>query len=226
MAYIFSFDETKLPVTPSSLKIKINNQNKTVNLINDGEVNILRTPGLSDISFDFLVPRHERHFADELREVSFYLDMLEEHKVNSDVFQFIVYRDEGFKTNMTVTLEDYELTEDTENNSDLMVSVNLKQYRDYGTKEIKLKGNGTGNKKPSKKKPSKSNKKKTVSYTVKSGDTLWMISKKHLGDATQWKKIYNANKSVIESAAKKRGYKSSSNGHWIFPGTKLVISKG
>lgn len=60
-------------------------------------------------------------------------------------------------------------------------------------------------------------------YTVKSGDCLWNIAKKFYGNGAQWTKIYNANASVIESTAKKHGKKSSSNGHWIWPGTVLSI---
>lgn len=64
---------------------------------------------------------------------------------------------------------------------------------------------------------------KSKTYTIKKGDTLWGIAVKYYGKGIQWKKIYNANKSVIESAAKKHGKKSSSNGHWIYPGTKITI---
>ncbi len=34
-------------------------------------------------------------------------------------------------------------------------------------------------------------------YTVKSGDTLWAIAKKTLGDGSRWREIYQANASVI-----------------------------
>ena len=36
-------------------------------------------------------------------------------------------------------------------------------------------------------------------YTVQSGDTLLSISEQFYGDATQWRKIYDANKDVIGS---------------------------
>ena len=64
---------------------------------------------------------------------------------------------------------------------------------------------------------------KNKTYTVKSGDCLWNIAKKFYGSGSKWKTIYNANKSAIEKDAKKHGKKSSSNGHWIWPGLKLTI---
>ena len=60
-------------------------------------------------------------------------------------------------------------------------------------------------------------------YTIVSGDTLWKISTKFLGSGAKYMQIYNANSQIIESTAKARGKSSSSNGHWIFPGTVLNI---
>lgn len=60
-------------------------------------------------------------------------------------------------------------------------------------------------------------------YTVKSGDTLWSIAQKNYGNGAQYKKIYEANKTIIEETAKKRGKSSSDGGHWIYPGTVLQV---
>lgn len=60
-------------------------------------------------------------------------------------------------------------------------------------------------------------------YTIVSGDTLWGIAKKFLGKGVRYVEIYNLNKDVIEAAAKAHGKSSSSNGHWIWPGTVLTI---
>lgn len=60
-------------------------------------------------------------------------------------------------------------------------------------------------------------------YTIVSGDTLWKISTKQLGSGAKYMQIYNANSGTIESAAKSHGKSSSSNGHWIYPGTVLTI---
>ena len=65
--------------------------------------------------------------------------------------------------------------------------------------------------------------KKKQTYTIKTGDCLWNIAKKFYGSGADWKKIYDANKTAIEKAAKKYGHKDSDQGDWIFPGTILTI---
>lgn len=42
--YFFYLDKLLLPVAPEKLEMKIKNQNKTTNLINDGEINKIKTP--------------------------------------------------------------------------------------------------------------------------------------------------------------------------------------
>lgn len=60
-------------------------------------------------------------------------------------------------------------------------------------------------------------------YTVVSGDTLWGIAAKKLGNGAQWPAIYDANAGTIEEEAKKHGMSSSDHGHWIWPGEVLTI---
>lgn len=65
---------------------------------------------------------------------------------------------------------------------------------------------------------------KAKTYTIKSGDTLWGIAKRYTGNGNNWNKLYAANRSVIDSTAKRRG--KSGGGRWIFPGTRLTLPSG
>lgn len=60
-------------------------------------------------------------------------------------------------------------------------------------------------------------------YVVKSGDDLWKLAERFYQDGTKESTIYEANKAVIEEAARKHGMGTSSSGYWIFPGTELII---
>lgn len=57
------FDKCLFPVTPEKISIKINGNNKTVNLINEGEINILKKAGLTDIEFEAEIPQVKHPYA-------------------------------------------------------------------------------------------------------------------------------------------------------------------
>ena len=80
MAYRLYLDGTLFPVIPSKLTLKINGNNETVTLINEGEAVILKQPGLTDIEFELLLPAVEYAFAvypDGFRKPQFYTEKLE-----------------------------------------------------------------------------------------------------------------------------------------------------
>ncbi|MFI1036072.1 cutinase family protein, partial [Streptomyces sp. NPDC020951] len=60
-----------------------------------------------------------------------------------------------------------------------------------------------------------------------SGDTLWDIAARDLGDPERWPEIFHANQAVIEAETRKHPGRpvlgTSDHGHWIFPGTVLTI---
>lgn len=148
--YYFYLDKLQLPISPAALSMKINGQNKTATLINDSEINIIKQPGLTDVSFDFMIPHTKYPFASYgtggFVGVTAVLTFLERLKTQQKPFQFIVSRMQGNKllhsTNIKVTLETYGITESADNGLDLTCSVTLKQYRPYSTKILVTDKNG------------------------------------------------------------------------------------
>lgn len=60
----------------------------------------------------------------------------------------------------------------------------------------------------------------SITYSVKSGDTLNAIAAKF---GKTWAQVFYPNQSTLDAVAKQHGFSSSNNGWWIFPGEQLVI---
>lgn len=199
--YYFYLSKMLCPVPPATMTMKINGANKTYTLINDGEINILKTAGLTDISFDIQLPNVRQPYAiykNGFQNGSYFLDQLE--KLKKKAFQFIVTRQlpNGkflFDTNMKVTLEDYTIKEDANNGFDLTVTVNLKQYRDYGTKTYKASSKSTT--KNRSKDTSPEPKTKAISYKIKKGDTLYKIAKLYYDNGSLYTVLWTVNKKKV-----------------------------
>lgn len=221
--YNFFMDGVQFPVAPPELSTRINGRNETIVLMNDGEVNVIKKPGLTDIEFEVLLPNVKYPFAvytNGFQPATFYLEKLEKLMVDDKPFQFIVNRmmPNGnllFDTNMTVTIEDYEIMESAENGFDVTVRISLKQYKAYGNKRIVTKpatassntsntSNTTTTQKAVVEQTRPTTGKETPkTHTVKSGDTLWAIAKKYLGDGSKYTELAKLNKisnpNVIEA---------------------------
>ncbi len=200
MAYYFYMDDVLLPVTPGALQLKINNNNKTITLINEGEVNVLKSAGLTDISFDSLLPNFNYPFNNQdTQAIDIYLEKLEKLKTSKKPFIFSVSRvkpngDYMYDTSMQVSLEDYTIKEDADKYGfDAMVSVKLKQYKEYKTKTLSTKTDSQGKTVATVTQNRASTKEVPKTYTVKQGDTLWGIAKKNFNDGSKYKDLAKLN---------------------------------
>lgn len=217
--YSFFIDGMELPIAPQKLTVKIKGNNKTLTLINEGDINFLRAPGLTEITFDAVLPMLGQYsFANGYRRPDSYLNKLESLMTGKEPFRFLVSRVSPsgrllYDTNMKVSLENYTVTEDATKGPDVTVSITLKQYISYSTKTVTV-VKPKPEKKPvvqQKKKRETSSAPKVKTYMVKSGDCLWNIAKKYYGNGAQYTKIYNANKGKIK------------NPNLIYPGQVLTI---
>ena len=201
--------------TPAKLTVKIKGQNQTMTLLNGTEINILKSPGLSQISLPLVLPMLG---GDKTPDC--YLSLLEKLKTQKKPTRFVMTRamPNGhilFDTNMKVSVEDYTITEDAKNGPDVSVNVSMKQFNDYGTRVlnvVKL-SDGSSSAESGENGREADNAPSAGTYTVKSGDCLWLIAKKFYGNGAKYTKIFDANRDKIK------------NPNRIFVGQVLTIPK-
>ena len=230
--YQIYIDNYLLPVTPGKLEIKISNNNKTETLINDGEINVVKAPGLSDFSFGVLLPRSSAPYASYLSgflEPEIYLSLFEIIKTECRAFdlKMIRLREDGQSiasdSIIHCTLEDYTITEDVEKYGlDVYVDLKFKQYRHFGTYIVKTDSDGNAVAETTRYSGSH-----TIPefYTIKENDTLWSIAKVQLGDAEKRFYLYELNKKVLDDAAVVHGKSSCGQGNLLYAGTVIRLKE-
>lgn len=143
MEYVF-IGSVLLPITPEKIENTKPSGNRTARLINDGEINILHDRGLQTFVFDVILPsgqsypfQNYRLNGNEAKAFCTYFDELQKRKLP---FQFIrvTYRGKSLNgridieyNNILCVIEEQKILQDASNGQDYIVSLSLKEYRDY-----------------------------------------------------------------------------------------------
>ena len=205
-----------LPVTPSEVETKAGTRNKAVYILNFGEINLAKKPGLQEIRFTVLLPGRMYSFVqmeDGFHEPEYFLNCFKEYKAAAKPVQLILFRrladgTQLFCGNMDVLLEDYTVTEKGGEQGDFWVELHWKEWKAAKSIRYSVKSQDGGNvlMEQGQERQAKT---PAATYTVKKGDCLWNIAKKQLGDGTKYKEI-----------AKKNGI---SDPNKIYPGQVLKL---
>ena len=213
----------RFPILPVSIQYKsAETEFVTYEIMNRGPVAVPSGVGLAGLSWESDFPGEGRQNDPRLRgswnAPKYYHDILKDWKAKGTTLNIMVT---GYPINLDVHLKTYEV-EPYGGVGDMAYRIEFQEARDITIKTTAVKSS-TSSTTSSQKRPAKT----STTYTIKKGDSLWKIAamSKHYGDGSKWKKIYNANKSIIEKTAKKYGRSSSNNGWWIYPGVKLTIPK-
>jgi len=216
MAYYFFLGDTMLPVPPPKMSVKIGNKNRTINLINEGEVNILKSPGLTEISFDAMLPNKVYPFADyssspggslvsaffgnsfSYQPADTFMEAMQSAKKNREPVRFIVTRlGENFRllwdTNMLVSVEECPFNEDAKQGNDVTVPIRLKEYRAYGTKEVEVSTDENGKQTVTVKETRQTDKTIGGDWKITKEKSLLEAVKLASGGSLNWRSIANLN---------------------------------
>lgn len=217
-------DKIRFPVLPSSFKIGTSQNNTSENVHRKGEINLLGERNLETVELSSFFPAQEYDFCQYKgfnTNPYTYINKIKDWKQNKITPTLVITGRADF--NKYISIESLEYGEE-DGSGDAAFTISLKEYITISYSETKKKTSGGKKVKKKSGKKRKSKSKKTIKYTVRSGDTLKKIAKSKTGKSANASKIYAKNKSVIEKAAKKHGRRSSSKGRYIYQGTKLVIT--
>lgn len=204
--------KTRLPVLPEKLEVSVNGKNDTFDIARLGEVTVIQKPGAKTFTFSAFFPTNFAPYCEfkPALKAKQYVDRLESWMNNMNPVQFIVT---GAGINFTCSIESFNYYEKAGEVGDWYFDITLKVYKKVTIKKIQIKKKQVAKSRPV-------SKKKVKTYVVKRGDTLWDLSKKFYGKNSDWRKIWNKNKTMLVKRDKRN---LRQPGHWIYPGQKLTI---
>lgn len=203
-------EKLRLPVLPSVLNVSNGSKNESVDISKLGEVTIIQDPAAKMFNFTSFFPREGSPLV-EYSGILFpwdYIKMIERWKNSGKPIRFVVT---GTPINFAVSIEDFNYREGEKDVGDYDYDIILKEY-----KFIKVRKTEREKSKETRPNPNL----KSGSYTVKKGDTLIAIARKHYGNSARWRDIWNTNKDAIIKRDK-RNLKQP--GHWIHIGATLRL---
>lgn len=192
-----------LPVLPEKIEMDEGGDNKTYNIINLGEVNVINVPKLTKISFESYFPSNRGPYVstEKLFTPSFYIKKIQEWRKKCIKVRFIFTGgplDSVFNTSLEVnnifSIENFKYEERGGEVGDIYYSLELKKFKNYAARKVDIKKDVTGTaatisvtdtREGSPPKPN--------TYIVIEGDTLWHIAKKILGEGSRYREIAELN---------------------------------
>lgn len=203
----------QLPVNPSEIAINTSSNIKSMEMVELGEISILKGQKLKEFKFGSFLPNEDKYpfilTKGDFREPQFYIDFFSKIIEDRKPCRFIVT---DTNVNMLVSIVSFNHKR-IAGDDDTIFDISLKEYRESRTRVLHAfnEDNYTeGIQTPSERlivqntahnSPNNRHIERTIpkTYTVKSGDNLWQIAKSVLGNGDRYKEIYELNKDKIKN---------------------------
>lgn len=214
----FAVGSLTLPVLPEKLEVKCAGDNGTAKVLSLGEVSLLRTRKLREITISSVFPAAEAPWVSG--PVSQPMACVRAIQAQRDAKKPLRMLLEGFDLdlNTAFSIEDFTYAEQFGTVGDLSYTLKLKEYRAPAARRVTL-PDDTGGKAVVEQAPRAGEPETAKTYTVVSGDCLWSICRRCYGDGSRYPELYEKNKDVIDAG--NRG--KSVSKYTIYPGQSFTL---
>lgn len=198
-------EKLQLPVPPPEYHCATSNQNETVNILGLGDAIQITGEGLAEVEITSFFPANPVPYAIHYNANPYdAVKTIERWRKTKRPIRLIITET---PINLACAIESF-IWGERGGSRDVEYSLKLKEYRFIQVKQVTQAAKTTAVKTSSR--PSTRVQPKT--YTVKKGDSLFLIAKKVLGDGSKWREIYSRNRSII-----------GPNPNLIYPGQVLTL---
>lgn len=208
LSYNDQKEAIEFPVLPEKIEVSESGNSKSYEISKLGEINVIKSKKLTEISFESLFPAQWYPGANvterEMFQPSHYIvNKIEKWRSYKRPVRLIL-TGSTMDINMAVSIEKFTWSEEGGEVGDIKYQISFKEYRFYAAKKVKVKTDSNGGKKVSKAKSStrSDTRVQPKTYTLVAGDNLWKVAQKFLGDGSKYKQIQTLN-SIKDSELKK-----------------------
>ncbi|WP_342505612.1 LysM peptidoglycan-binding domain-containing protein [Sporosarcina sp. FSL K6-2383] len=188
----------QLPILPEKVSELGAGDGEDFSISKLGNINIPKDPKLEEYPLESFFPATETHYSSTaFREPQYYIDALKRWKKNKMAVRYI-YVNGSFSINELVTIEKFDY-EESDGSGDVYFTLALKKYVHFAPKKMAVKKPivSTASVKAAVVKktapPRQNSKPAPQTYSLISGDSLWKVAQKYLGDGNRFREIANLN---------------------------------
>lgn len=218
-AIFFNIEGTvlRLPTNPEEVDIEEGQDIEEFDILKIGKIAVPTNMQLTTYSFEVEFPHAPTNYtltSNGFKDPNYYIDLFRRVRNGKNPTRVIITNDIQDVSEL-VLIENLSIVEKAGEEGDYYISFKLKQYKPYSMKEVNTTNNTKSVSQSNSHRVADPPKPQNNTHVVQSGDTLWKLAKKYLGDGERYKEIHKLNVSII-----------GSNPNIIKQGQKLTIPKG
>lgn len=190
-------EKLMLPVNPPSFTVTSSANNDSVDIAGLGEIIIMQGRRALQFSVSSFFPA--AYFPGcKIKEPTDPKTLIRQLETWRDREQPVHFIATQFGVDLYCAIESLQYHEDGGDVGTIHYTINFKEYREVTARQVSV-DTTTKTATVTETETRVDNTVTPKTYTVKTGDCLWLIAQKYLGDGSRYKEIYEANKSVIDA---------------------------